>query len=64
MSKLLLLLACLIVPGVWGLLVSWLFMHGWPGAWGKGPAEEATGESEPVPVDPTAPPAEVMDFQI
>jgi hypothetical protein len=64
MSKLLLLLACLIVPGVWGLLVSWLFMHGWQGQWGKGPAEKATEDLGPVPVDPAAPPADIMDYQI
>lgn len=64
MSKSILLLGGLILPGVWGLLVSWLFMHSWPGTWGKGPAKEATEESEPVPVDPIIPPAEVMDYQI
>ncbi len=63
MDKALLLFACLIIPGVWGVLVSWLFLHGWPGHWNKGSAEEPE-EGEPVPLDPMTPPADIWDYQI
>ena len=57
MGKYLLLLACLIIPGIWGCLVAWAFTKFWPKRWMKGPL---VVEEKKI----TKGPPEVWDYQI
>lgn len=59
MGKVLLFLACLIVPGVWGLIVQWGFARFLPPDWRKEPAFRENGKEADAPC-----PDDVWHYQI
>lgn len=58
-GKILLLLACLLIPGLWGILVERLFVRFWPASWRRGVSVEKKSNEH---IDPNPPHA--WDYQI
>jgi len=63
LEKLLLFLACLIGPAIWGTLVNWAFVRSWPKHWRKGPATAHEGTIT-LSEDLAEIPPDILDYEI
>jgi len=63
MGKTLLFLACLVVPGLWGLILNVVFVRCWPKSWSKAPPPAEESVDSHTTSDVAIPPS-AWDYQI